>query len=161
MLPLIGAIALSLIPSGNARGAQGTPGVLVMLGPTSDLGKQIEYLASTWPRQHAIAVVRAEARPKCRSQASNGSVYCWLKVRPDALILVKWLAADPRAPGDRFTMHYWYRRGQSGMDVRRGDRLLVFLAPTHGKGIYSCTIMMRAAPHKVSAVRRHLRRARD
>ena len=160
-LPLIGAIALFLIWPGNARGAQGTPGVLVMLGPTSDLRKQIEYLASTWPRQHAIAVVRAGARPKCKSQPSNGTVYCWLTVRPDALILVKWLTADPRPPGDRFTIHYWYRRGQSRMEVKRGDRLLVFLAPTHGQGIYGCTVVMRAAPDKVRAVRRLLRRNRD
>ena len=159
VLPLIGAIALSLISSGNAQVAKQAPDALVMLGPTTDLRKQIDYLASTWPRQHAIVVVRAEARPKCRSQPSNGTVYCWLNVRPDALILVKWLAADPRALGDHFTIHYWYRRGQHYLEVQKGDRLLVFLAPTPSQGIYSSTVVMRAAPDKVSAVRRLLRRA--
>jgi len=160
-LPMIGAIALSLISSGNAQGAHEAPGMLVMLGPRHDLQKQIDYLTSTWPRQHAIAVVRAVARPMCRSQPSNGKTYCQLNVRPNSLILVKWLAVDPRAPGDHFTIHYWYRRGQNRFQVTKGDRLLVFLAPTHGQGIYGGTVMMRAAADKVSAVRQLLRQARE
>ena len=128
---------------------------LVMLGPAGGLEAQVRYLTTTWPNQHAIAVVTTEASAGCHTR--SGAVYCTQEVRLAKAILIRWLDASPRAPGARFVVHYWYGPAQGAVAIGPGEDLLVFLGPTHGPGIYGCTVLMRATDAVVRDVREALR----
>ena len=129
---------------------------LVMLGPASGLEAQIRYLTTTWPNQHAIAVVTAEAPARCDT-GSAVTVYCTQDVRLSESVLIRWLEASPKAPGARFAIHYWYGPAAGTVQIAPGEDLLVFLAPTHGPGIFGCTALMRATEAVVGDVREVLR----
>ncbi len=129
---------------------------LVMLGPAGGLEAQIGYLTTTWPNQHAIAVVTAEAPARCHT-SSGVTVNCTQDVRLNESVLIRWLEASPQAPGARFAIHYWYGPAAGAVEIAPGEDLLVFLAPTHGPGIYGCTVLMRATDAVVRDVREALR----
>jgi hypothetical protein len=139
---------------------------VLRLSPGNDLASHIAYLRSTWPNQFAIAVVEATESPICntpdpRPELSGKHTYCWLKVRSADPILVRWLYADPMAPGDEITIHYWYDKHRDDMEIKPGEPLLVLLAPTHFQGVYSCTLLLSASPERVKEVRRAVREAID
>ncbi len=127
-----------------------------MLGPASGLEAQIRYLTTTWPNQHAIAVVTAEAPARCDTGSAE-RVYCTQGVRLAEAILIRWLESDPPAPGGSFAIHYWYDSAAGAAEIAPGKDLLVFLAPTHAPGTYSCTVLMRATDAVVRDVREALR----
>ncbi len=127
-----------------------------MLGPESGLGAQIRYLTSTWPAQHAIVAVTTEAAARCDSGSAD-KVYCTQDVRLAEAILIRWLESDPRAPGESFAIHYWYDPATGAVEIGPGEDLLVFLAPTHAQGTYTCTVLMRATDAVVRDVREALR----
>lgn len=139
---------------------------VLRLSPGDDLADHIAYLRSTWPTQFAIAVVEAADSPVCntpdpRPGVSGNVTYCWLRVRTAEPILVRWLHADPMAPGDEITIHYWYDKNRDDMGINAGERLLVLLAPTHFQGVFSCTLLMSANAERVNAVRRAIRKSID
>ena len=141
---------------------------VLRLSPGNDLASHITYLRSTWPNQFAIAVVEAAEAAVCNTpdpkpelSRSNEHTYCWLKVRSADPILVRWLYADPMAPGDEMTIHYWYDKHREDMKIKPGERLLVLLAPTHFQSVYSCTLLMSANPERVKKVRCAIREAID
>jgi hypothetical protein len=125
---------------------------LVMLGPESGLRVQIRYLTSTWPAQHVIAAVTTEAAARCGTGSAD-KVYCTQDVRLAEAILIRWLESDPRAPGERFAIHYWYDPARGAAEIGPGADLLVFLAPTHAQGTYTCTVLMRATDAVLRDVR--------
>ena len=149
-------LAALLFP-GTTRALDSERDVLVMLGPTGDLKAQLRYVTSAWPNQHAIAVVAAEAPARCDTGSAD-KVYCTQDVRLAEAILIRWLEADPRAPGGSFAIHYWYGPAAGAVEIGPGEDLLVFLAPTHAQGVYGCTVLMRATDAVVRDVREALRR---
>ncbi len=146
----------ALLSPGTARVLDSERDVLVMLGPTGDLKAQLRYVTSTWPNQHAIAVVTAEAPARCHT-GSGITVYCTQEVRLNESVLIRWLDASPQAPGARFAIHYWYGPAAGAVAIGPGEDLLVFLGPTHGPGIYGCTVLMRATDAVVRDLREALR----
>ncbi len=152
------ALAMGFLSPGTARALDPARDALVMLGPARGLEAQIRYLTTTWPEQYAVAVVTAEAPARCGkaeagTSGSASAVYCTQEVRLTESILVRWLEADPRAPGDGFTIHYWYDVGQRAIEIAPGEDLLVFLAPTHARGVFGCTVLMRASEAALRQVR--------
>ncbi len=95
----------ALLSPGTTQALDLAREALVTLGPAGDLKAQIRYLTSTWPDQHAIAVVTTEAPARCGAfSAEKGG--CTQEVRLSGSILVRWLAADPKPPGVRFAVHF-------------------------------------------------------
>lgn len=142
----------------------GEPGSenLVTLGPKGPLDAQLRYLMSTWPDQFAVTVVATTKSPTCNTPekgpaVSGNTTYCWLEVRPVDLIMVKWLNNSPRAPGDAFTIHYWFPKDDKVIDIKEGKNLIVFLVPTHGQGIYGVTTIIPGTEEDRQSVRKTLR----
>ncbi len=146
----------ALLSPGTTQALDLAREALVMLGPAGGLEAQIRYLTTTWPNQHAIAVVTAKAPARCDT-GSAGTVYCTQEVRLAEAILIRWLESDPRAPGGSFAIHYWYDPAAGAVEIGPGEDLLVFLAPTHAQGAYACTVLMRATDAVVRDVREALR----
>ena len=146
----------ALLLSGTTQALDLVREALVTLGPAGGLEAQIRYLTNTWPDQHAIAVVTAEAPARCGAGSAE-RIYCTQEVRLGRSILARWLEADPQAPGARFAVHYWYGPAQGTVAIGPGEDLLVFLAPTHAQGAYACTVLMRATDAVVRDVREALR----
>ena len=146
------AIAIGLASPAAAGTLDLTREALVTSGPASGLEAQIRYLTSTWPAQHIIAVVTTEAAARCDSGSAD-KVYCTQDVRLAEAILIRWLESDPRAPGGRFAIHYWYDPTTGAVDIGPGADLLVFLAPTHAQRTYTCTVLMRATDAVLRDVR--------
>ncbi len=146
------AAAIGLSSPAAARALDLTREALVTSGPESGLEAQIRYLTSTWPAQHAIAAVTTEAAARCGSGSAD-KVYCTQDVRLAEAILIRWLEADPRAPGGKFAIHYWYSPAAGAVVIGPGEDLLVFLSPTHAQGVYGCTVLMRATDAMVRDVR--------
>ncbi len=146
----------ALLSPGTTQALDLAREALVMLGPTGGLEAQIRYLMTTWPDQHAIAVVPAEAPARCDTGSAD-KVYCTQRVHLNRSVLILWLEASPQAPGARFAVHYWYGPAQGAVAIGPGEDLLVFLAPTHAPGTYSCTVLMRATDAVVRDVREALR----
>ena len=130
---------------------------LVMLGPVGGLEAQIRYLTTTWPDQHAIAVVTAEAPARCDTGSAE-RVYCTQEVRLAEAILIRWLESDPRAPGGSFAIHYWYDPAAGAVEIGPGEDLLVFLAPTHAQGVYGCTVLRKPSEPALRDLREALRK---
>ena len=149
------AVTAALFSPGTTQALDPTREALVMLGPAGGLEAQVRYLTTTWPNQHAIAVVTAEAPAGCHTR--SGTVYCTQEVRLAEAILIRWLESDPPAPGGSFAIHYWYDSAAGAVEIAPGEDLLVFLAPTHAPGTYSCTVLMRATDAVVHDVREALR----
>jgi hypothetical protein len=147
----------ALLAAGAVRAADPAQDALVMLGPAGDLKAQIRYLTTTWPDQHAIAVVTTEAPARCGAGSAD-KVYCTQWVRLNESVLIRWLEADPQAPGDGFAIHYWFDAGRSAIEIAPGEELLVFLAPTHAQGTYACTVLTRTTGAALGQVREALRR---
>ncbi len=146
----------ALLSPGTTQALDLAREALVMLGPAGGLEAQIRYLTTTWPDQHAIAVVTAEAPARCDTGSAE-RVYCTQGVRLAEAILIRWLESDPRAPGGSFAIHYWYDPAAGAVEIGSGEDLLVFLAPTHAPGTYGCTVLMRATDAVVRDVREALR----
>jgi hypothetical protein len=134
-------------------GQERAPDQIVTVGPSGPLTRQVEYLKNTWPDQFAIAVVEALRAPKCDTPDKTTTRYCWLDVRPTDLIFIRWLNKSPPAPADRFTIHFWYQGTASQIVIGQGDQLVVFLAPTHGRGTFAATVLMRSDDEITSSVR--------
>ncbi len=161
-LTVLLAVAIGLSSPSAARALDLTREALVTSGPESGLEAQIRYLTSTWPAQHVIAVVTAAGPARCGqaeadAPATSRKVYCTQEVRLAEAILIRWLEADPRAPGGSFAIHYWYGPAAGAVEIGPGEDLLVFLAPTHAQGAYACTVLMRATDAVVRDVREALR----
>ncbi len=146
----------ALLSPGTTQALDPTREALVMLGPAGGLEAQIRYLTTTWPNQHAIAVVTAEAPVRCHTGSAD-KAYCTQEVRLAEAILIRWLDASPQAPGARFVVHYWYGPAQGAVAIGPGEDLLVFLVPTHAQGTYACTVLMRDTDAAVHDVREALR----
>ncbi len=146
----------ALLSPGTTQALDLAREALVMLGPAGGLEAQIRYLMTTWPDQHAIAVVTAEAPARCYTGSAD-KVYCTQRVRLNESVLILWLEASPQAPGARFAVHYWYGPAQGAVAIVPGEELLVFLAPTHAQGTYACTVLTRATDAVVRDVRDALR----
>ncbi len=144
----------ALLSPGTTQALDLAREALVMLGPAGGLEAQIRYLMTTWPDQHAIAVVTAEAPARCDTGSAE-RVYCTQEVRLAEAILIRWLESDPQAPGARFAVHYWYGPAQGAVAIGPGEDLLVFLSPTHAQGVYGCTVLRKRS----EAVLRDLREA--
>jgi len=134
---------------------------LVIFGPSDTLKNHVEKIQSTWPYSFAIAVVVGLNDPVCNTPekgvAMSGNVtYCNLQVRVDDSIFVKWLVGDPTAPIDDYMIHYWYHKDKV-FNINKGERILVFLSPTHGQGVFSPTMILRATNENISEVREVLR----
>jgi hypothetical protein len=134
---------------------------LVVLGPKGPLEAQLRYLMNSWPSQFAIAVVKAAKAPNCDTPekgpaVSGNTTYCWLEVRPVDWIMVKWLNNSPRAPGDAFTIHYWFPKDDKAIDVQGRKELIIFLTPTHGQDIYGTTTIIVASDANRESVRKAL-----
>ncbi len=147
----------ALLSPGTTQALDPTREALVMLGPAGGLEAQIRYLTTTWPDQHAIAVVTAEAPARCDAGSAH-TVYCTQEIRLNESVLIRWLDASPKTPGARFMVHYWYGPARGAVAIGPGEDLLVFLAPTHGPGIYGCTVLTRATDAMLHEVREALRR---
>ena len=161
LLPVL-VLAAGLLPSLAARALDQARDASVMLGPAGGIEDQVRYLTTTWPEQHVIAVVTAAGPARCGeaeagAPATPGKVFCTQNVRLAEAILVRWFAADPKEPDDSFAIHYWYDRARGATEIHPGEDLLVFLAPTHGQGVYGCTVLMRATDAVVRDVREALR----
>ena len=152
---ILGVTAALLSPA-TTQALDPTREALIMLGPAGGLEAQVRYLTSTWPDQHAIAVVTTEASASCDTGSAE-RVYCTQGVRLAEAILIRWLESDPPAPGGSFAIHYWYDSAAGTVVIAPGEDLLVFLAPTHGPGIFGCTVLMRATDVVVRDVREVLR----
>jgi hypothetical protein len=150
------AVTAALLSPATTQALDPTREALVTLGPAGGLEAQIRYLTTNWPNQHAIAVVTAEAPARCHTGSAD-KVYCTQIVRLNESVLIRWLEASPQAPGARFVVHYWYGPAQGAVAIGPGEDLLVFLAPTHAPGTYSCTVLMRATDAVVRDVREALR----
>ncbi len=146
----------ALLSPGTTQALDPAREALVMLGPAGGLEAQIRYLTITWPNQHAIAVVTAKAPARCDTGSAD-TVYCTQEVRLNESVLIRWLEADPRAPGGSFAIHYCYGPAAGAVEIGPGEDLLVFLAPTHAQGTYACTVLMRATDAVVRDVREALR----
>ena len=127
---------------------------LVTFGPADTIKSHIAKLQETWPQQHAVAIVESVEEPRCGDPAgdSGETTYCWVDVKLTGLLHARWLNDSPRAPGNEFTIHYWYP-DEKPFNVKQSSELLVFLAPTHGQGIYSSTALLFATPDAVAATR--------
>ncbi len=163
-LAVLLAVAIGLSSASAARALDLTREALVTSGPESGLEAQIRYLTSTWPAQHVIAVVTAAGPARCGqaeaeadAPATSRKVYCTQEVRLAETILIRWLEADPRAPGGSFAIHNWHGPAAGAVEIGPGEDLLVFLAPTHAQGVYGCTVLMRATDAVVRDVREALR----
>ena len=146
----------ALLSPGTTQALDLAREALVMLGPAGGLEAQVRYLTTTWPNQHAIAVVTAEAPARCDTGSAD-KVYCAQIVRLNETVLIRWLEADPQAPGDGFAIHYWFDAGRSAIEIAPGEELLVFLAPTHAQGTFACTVLTRATDAVLRDVREALR----
>lgn len=146
-------ITAFLTLSGFAYAQEAAPNQIVSVGPSGPLTRQVEYLKTTWPDQFAIAVVEALRSPKCDTSDKTTTRYCWLDVRPTDLIFIRWLNKSPPAPADRFTIHFWYQGNASPIAIGQGDQLVVFLAPTHGRGTFATTVLMRSDDEVTNSVR--------
>ncbi len=146
----------ALLSPGNTQALDPTREALVTLGPAGGLEAQIRYLTTTWQNQHAIAVVTAKAPARCHTGSAD-KVYCTQRVRLNESVLIRWLQADPQAPGDGFAIHYWFDAGPSAIEIAPGEELLVFLAPTHAQGTFACTVLTGATDAMLHEVREALR----
>ncbi len=113
------ATAAGLSSPTAVRALDLTREALVTSGPESGLEAQIRYLTSTWPAQHVIAVVATEAAARCGSGSAD-KVYCTQEVRLAEAILIRWLEADPRAPGASFAIHNWYHPAAGAVEIGPG-----------------------------------------
>ncbi len=147
----------ALLSPGTTQALDLAREALVMLEPAGGLEAQIRYLTTTWPDQHAIAVVTAEAPARCDTGSAE-RVYCTQEFRLNESVLIRWLESDPRAPGGSFAIHYWYDPAAGAVEIGPGEDLLVFLAPTHAQGVYGCTVLRKPSEAALRDLREALRK---
>lgn len=125
---------------------------IVTLGPDRDLRDQVEYLLSTWPNQHAIAVFKAVGNPRCNrfpDDTTHHITYCWLTVQPLEFLRSRGAPSERVALRQSFTVHYWYPRedrppqpiAPPPFEIRDGDQLVALLAPSHFRDQYGATVL--------------------
>ena len=135
---------------------------LVTLGPSASVEEHIEYIRSTWPVGFAVAIVHLVEQPYCsppKAEKQDASAtYCWVEVRADELLVGSWnhLEHASAAKPTQFRLHYWYPREKTHQ-WESGERLVVFLAPTHSYPVYSGTAILKATDQIVSHVRNSVR----
>jgi hypothetical protein len=134
---------------------------IVMLGPPGPIEAQLQYLVSTWPQQHAVAVIEAAEAPRCSTSAddsvgTSSTMYCWLRARTVEYWLVNWFNSSPPGPAATFTLHYWYRTSPSEFVIRSGTKLIALLAPTHASHVFSATVLRSASDANVRATQNAL-----
>lgn len=138
---------------------------LITLGPSASVEEHIQYIRSTWPLGFAVAIVHLVEQPYCSAPKAENSdasaTYCWVEVHADELLVGSWnhLEHASTTKPARFRLHYWHPREETHQ-WEPGERLVVFLAPTHSYTVYSATAILEATDQIVSHVRNAIRQAR-
>lgn len=121
--------------------------ILVTHGPSTGYNAQVEYLRKTSPKQFGIVVIEIAGSLKCfipKGPTDSGNIeYCNVDVVLKDTIAVVWLRSDPKSPDDRFQIHYWYPKDQKPKMISQGERLIVFLVPSHFQETYVCTVIVK------------------
>jgi hypothetical protein len=116
---------------------------LLILGPGHSFKEQIKYIEKTWPYNFSINIVMIDTGPECHSKKDTYT-YCNAKVKNLDTLYLKWLSTSPKSPGHEFTLHYWYKTGDTKFIVIKDTAYIVFLAPTHSKDVFSPTLITKA-----------------
>jgi hypothetical protein len=136
---------------------QSSEEILVTHGPSNDYKAQYEYLRKTTPKQFAILVVEVVGPSQCfvpkGPTDSGGTEYCNTEVILIDTIVIHWLSRDPKSPDDRFFIHYWYSKDHKPKMFSEGQRLIVFLAPSHFQDVHVCSVVAPATEKSLKQVR--------
>ena len=133
---------------------------LITFGSGDTIEQHIQDIMITWPHAYAVAKVTVVGNPGCstpeKGKTTDGkTTYCNVKVETDTLFLGNWshLNRAKNSSEDSFMIHYWYSNDKV-FEIRSGERLIVFLAPTHSYEIYSATGILKVTDDTINAVRR-------
>lgn len=124
---------------------------LSSLNPQRTVREQIKYMRKNWRDQFAVAVVETAGEAKKAADA-KGTAYWNQEVTPVEMIFVRWLDPDPRAPGNRFQIHYWTRPEKGERELKVKERRLVFLAPARAQGIFATEMILPADKKMIEKV---------
>lgn len=129
---------------------------LSSINPHRTVLQQIRYMRKNWRDQFAVAVVETTGEAK-KAAESKGTTYWNQEVMPVELIFVRWLDADPRAPGNRFHIHYWTRPKKGEKELKAKEQRIVFMAPARAQGVLATEMILPADKKMIEKVRKMLK----